>query len=335
MKVKQTLKKYFIPHEGNDHKPHFFREEAIAVLLIIVLAVFSVSVLTKLTIQKTGFGAAIITSVVYDLTNEARVQNNENKLAFNDTLTKAATLKANDMLANGYFAHTSPTGITPWHWFDVVGYKFFYAGENLAIDYTESADVQNAWLASPGHRANILNTKFTEIGIATITGPYQGRTATFVVETFGTPAQVAVAPVKTALPTKKITTVTKIAQAPTKNVLSASAATPVKTLSSDQNFIAVQNTDPKIAPASPDNSNITTAPHASWFSKLLLNPSAGMVRIYTILGIVIFIGLWLMILVEVRHQHPRNIVYGILILVLMAALYILYQEIFSGGLGIL
>ena len=70
----------------------------------------------------------------------------------------------------------------------LVGYPFKYAGENLAINFQDSKEVSDAWLASPEHKANILNPKFTEIGIATAQGMYSGKNATFVVQLFGTPA---------------------------------------------------------------------------------------------------------------------------------------------------
>ena len=60
-----------------------------------------------------------------------------------------------DMAEKSYFAHTSPEGLTPWYWITLAGYRFSLAGENLAIDFTESEDVENAWMNSPAHRASI------------------------------------------------------------------------------------------------------------------------------------------------------------------------------------
>jgi hypothetical protein len=106
-------------------------------------------------------------------------------------LTVAAQDKANDEATKGYFAHTSPQGLTPWYWFQQVGYNFDYAGENLAVNFSDSEDVTTAWMNSPEHRANILNTDFTQIGIAAAQGVYEGEPTTFVVEEFGTPAPAA------------------------------------------------------------------------------------------------------------------------------------------------
>ncbi|MBI5004417.1 hypothetical protein HZC00_04990 [Candidatus Kaiserbacteria bacterium] len=131
--------------------------------------------------------AAVVSAVIVDLTNGDRTTNDLSILKVNPVLVAAAQTKADDMAAKGYFAHTSPDGTDPWHWFAEAGYQFDYAGENLAIDFSDSADVERAWMNSPTHRENILNTQFTEIGIATAVGMYQGRMTTFVVQEFGTP----------------------------------------------------------------------------------------------------------------------------------------------------
>lgn len=130
---------------------------------------------------------AVIASVVVELTNGERAEEGLGTLSHSDTLTRAAEAKARDMAAKGYFAHVSPDGTTPWKWMADVGYTFVYAGENLAIDFDESPDVVRAWMASPSHRANIVGTQFSEIGVAVVDGVYEGRPATFVVQMFGTP----------------------------------------------------------------------------------------------------------------------------------------------------
>ncbi|MEK7063693.1 MAG: CAP domain-containing protein [Patescibacteria group bacterium] len=132
--------------------------------------------------------AAVVASVLVEITNNDRSSSGLGTLALSPILTQVAEAKARDMAAKGYFAHTSPEGITPWHWFQQEEYKFVYAGENLAVDFSESPDVSRAWMNSPTHRANILGTQFSEIGIATAEGMYQGRPTTFVVQVFGTPA---------------------------------------------------------------------------------------------------------------------------------------------------
>jgi len=137
--------------------------------------------------SKVSMFADVVSSVLALETNNFRLSNNEQTLSVSDLLTKAAQMKADDMAAKGYFSHTGPLGEQPWVWFDVVGYKYSYAGENLAVDYTESADVTEGWINSAKHKANLLNKNFTEIGIGVSKGVYEGHNTTFVVQFFAKP----------------------------------------------------------------------------------------------------------------------------------------------------
>jgi hypothetical protein len=92
------------------------------------------------------------------------------------------------MAKNSYFSHDSPTGVTPWHWFKEAGYPFVHAGENLAVYFTDSGEVVNAWMNSPTHRANIVGSQYREIGVGTARGTYDGFETVFVVQMFGTQA---------------------------------------------------------------------------------------------------------------------------------------------------
>jgi len=129
-----------------------------------------------------------------DLANRDRAELSTPPLVMNPKLAEAARLKLDDMIKNGYFDHHSPDGISPWHWFKEAGYDFIYAGENLAVNFADSEDVQRAWMASPLHKKNILNVNFTEIGIATGKGVYNGRESVFVVQMFGKPVPKPVLP---------------------------------------------------------------------------------------------------------------------------------------------
>lgn len=133
--------------------------------------------------------SAIYASVLVNLTNRDRALSNVAELRVNSLLEKAAQMKADDMAERGYFSHNTPEGRAPWYWFDKAGYKYVFAGENLAVNFTESEDVQTAWMNSRGHFLNIMNPRFTEIGIATSTGIYKGREAVFVVQMFGSPSK--------------------------------------------------------------------------------------------------------------------------------------------------
>jgi hypothetical protein len=156
----------------------------------VIGSVFLISSLQNFFMATNQF-ASVINSVLVDLTNTDRAAYNLGGLTVNQKLVEAAQAKANDMANKSYFAHTSPEGIDSWHWFKEVGYDFQSAGENLAVDFSDSADVQRAWMNSPSHRDNILNGKYTEVGIATASGIYQGHPTVFVVTMFGTPRKVA------------------------------------------------------------------------------------------------------------------------------------------------
>jgi hypothetical protein len=193
------LRDYFLPHQQNGYRPHLFsKTSVIALALFIIICEVGFIAQTKVVFLATDFLASVLPSVLTDLTNVARAENGLTTLTRNPLLDEAAQAAAQDMAAKGYFAHVAPDGTTPWHWLDVVGYKYSYAGQNLAVNFTDSENVETAWLNSPTHRENILKSQYTEVGFGTATGMYEGQETTFVVEYFGTPT--AVAPVKAAPP---------------------------------------------------------------------------------------------------------------------------------------
>lgn len=181
------MKNYFIPHKGNEFEPYVFKPKNIFLIFVLGILVASASYIGMIAIRNISLLASIQSAFLVDLANEDRIDQQVSTLTVNPILVEVAQRKANDMAAKGYFAHTSPEGKTPWFWFQDVGYTYVYAGENLAVNFTESIDVHNAWIASPTHKKNILDQRFTEIGIATAEGVYRGRKATFVVQMFGKP----------------------------------------------------------------------------------------------------------------------------------------------------
>lgn len=133
--------------------------------------------------------STVLPAVVTELTNEQRSQFSQQPLVRSELLDQAAKLKAEDMAKNSYFAHHSPDGISPWYWFQKVGYTYAFAGENLAVHFNDSKMVVDAWMNSPTHKANIIKNEYTEIGIGTAKGVYEGYDTVFVVQLFGTPAK--------------------------------------------------------------------------------------------------------------------------------------------------
>lgn len=194
------MKNYFIPNKHNKYDPHIFQTKKMLTVFVATLAIAVLASIGNVLLTTTGLLASIQSAFLVDLANQDRNQENVSVLSVNPILVEAAQKKANDMAEKSYFAHTSPEGVTPWFWFRDVGYDYMYAGENLAVNFTETVDVHQAWLASPTHRQNILDRRFTEIGIATADGFYKGRKATFVVQMFGKPRLVTATASALSLP---------------------------------------------------------------------------------------------------------------------------------------
>lgn len=102
---------------------------------------------------------------VVDLVNDIRRQYGLSELTLNEELSAVAREKSADMQRNGYFSHTSPTYGSPFDMMKSFGITYRSAGENIAMGYPTPAEVVNGWMNSEGHRANILNASFTEIGV--------------------------------------------------------------------------------------------------------------------------------------------------------------------------
>ena len=129
------------------------------------------------------------------LTNAERTSTGLPALGENTLLDRAALSKARDMIAKQYFEHISPTGQSASDLTVAEGYEFFMIGENLAMGGFESAQILvDAWMASPGHRTNILNPKYREMGAAAVYGTFEGRRVLFAVQIFGTPASLCPKP---------------------------------------------------------------------------------------------------------------------------------------------
>lgn len=103
---------------------------------------------------------------VLQLVNQERAKAGLPQLKMNGNLSSIAMVKAQDMFDNGYFDHQSPTYGSPFDMMRARGIVFSTAGENIAKGQTSAAEVMTQWMNSAGHRANILNGSFTQIGIA-------------------------------------------------------------------------------------------------------------------------------------------------------------------------
>ena len=125
---------------------------------------------------------------ILDIVNQERGKAGLQPLGFNVRLSAIAEGKAVDMINKQYFAHVSPSGTDVAQLAKMYGYEYIFLGENLAMgDFFSSKDVMEGWMNSPGHRANILNKNYTEIGISALRGNYQGRVVWYAVQEFGKP----------------------------------------------------------------------------------------------------------------------------------------------------
>lgn len=126
---------------------------------------------------------------VFAYTNLQRIENGLTPLLFSDELALAAGAKAQDMLSRQYFAHVSPQGLSASDFVGEAGYEYLAVGENLALgNFEGDQDLVQAWMDSPGHRANILNTAWQEVGVAVAEGVFEGTRVWVGVQMFGLPA---------------------------------------------------------------------------------------------------------------------------------------------------
>lgn len=279
---------------------------------------------------RTGdFYAAILPKVLVELANTDRHTSSLPSLSVNPILEETARRKALDMASRGYFAHVSPDGKSPWYWFAETGYNFSYAGENLAVNFTDSIDVERAWMNSPGHRANILNGNFSEIGIATARGTYQDRDTIFVVQMFGKPIRTVTSPLQTALAPARPpapASIPKPVQSPTPTPVTppvtppAVAAAHLETIEENEMFVAVKNVEAaedEIIPRATATKADTSV--ATLLQELITSPRLLTYGIYLILGGLIFFSLMLTLFLEIEKRHPRHIAYATFLLLLLAS----------------
>lgn len=294
------LKNRFIPHKGNNHRPHFLRHKNI---LITVSAVLLVELLfltgSFIIFPSQKFLSSILPAVLASATNSERVGSHVSPLKTNPLLEEAARLKSLDMAAKGYFAHIDADGKTPWDWLDEVGYNFSYAGENLAVNFTDSEEVIRAWMNSTAHRENILNSKFTEVGFGITKGVYENKEAVFVVQMFGHPAKV------------NIPAQTKIAKTNIPETPSAEASIP------------------EVAGASAEKIS-----QASIIQKIIAAPKASSNIILLVILVVVTVAILLNLFIRFEIQHPDLILNGLILLLIITSVIAVNKYLLSPNLKI-
>ncbi|MBU1102224.1 hypothetical protein KJ853_01025 [Patescibacteria group bacterium] len=181
----EYLKNIFIPTAENGFLPKNLQNKPLFLYAVGLIALKIALISAFLFLPRTQLFSDIASNELLNLINQARQEKNLPLLALNNQLNSAAKLKADDMVVNNYFDHTSSSGVTPWYWFRTAGYNYDYAGENLAMNFFESRAVFSAWMASPAHRDNILDPNFKEIGLAVKNGKIEKQETTLAVLTFG------------------------------------------------------------------------------------------------------------------------------------------------------
>jgi hypothetical protein len=332
----KTLHEHFVPSRHNAYQPHLLRFRIATRILSLVLIFEALYLVTTFAvIPRSDHLAAILTALLVEQTNEERAMEELGGLLVSERLTLAAQMKADDMVARGYFAHDAPDGTTPWHWFEKAGYAYAAAGENLAVNFTESRDVTNAWMRSPTHRANIMNGTYTEIGIATAHGTYKGRDAIFVVQEFGRPIE--------KLPTTPLPSIANVVQntvAPSEQKIAQSSplrpreiqTRPTPEVTSFTSTSAPQQPSTLGATAPPAQAvagtttteliavPATNTPAVSLVGALIASPrNMTNVVLFLFLGIVT-LTLGLTVAVKWRLQFPHLIANGILLIAIILSL---------------
>ena len=218
MKFAHRIAHLVWPRESNNQKAKLLHSSSLTFLAIaLILFQGFITLFPKFGPNILGYAANISPDEVIRLTNEKRAQNGLAPVALNSTLSQAAQAKGADMLNKDYWAHIAPDGTQPWKFFTDFGYRYRYAGENLARDFTNPASAVDAWMASPSHRENMLNTKYKEIGIAVVEGDLAGVDTTIIVQFFGTlySDTLPPAPIAQATPTPTVVVTITPIQIPT------------------------------------------------------------------------------------------------------------------------
>lgn len=120
---------------------------------------------------------------VLELTNNERIKQGKKALKWNDELARLASEHAEDMISRGFFSHNNPDGQTPFDRMKNAGISYIFAGENIAAgQYSPEAAVKE-WMNSEGHKKNILNPAFEQLGVAVVKG---GKYGIYWVQEFAT-----------------------------------------------------------------------------------------------------------------------------------------------------
>lgn len=183
-----------------------------------------------------------INGLLHD-TNSARISNGVAGLNLNDKLDAAAQAQADDMAARDYWSHYTPDGNPPWVFVTAQGYTYQKLGQNLATGFSDEQSTINGWLASPEHRANLLDPDFKDVGFGFSNNPNYtaagGGPMTIIVAFYGDPQVLAAA---TAAPPANIPSARVTAPAAAPAPVAAATTTPPAVQPATKNQAATSQT---------------------------------------------------------------------------------------------
>jgi hypothetical protein len=289
--MRHHLKHWFVPHKQNDHRPHLIRIHGLAVIALLVVGVqITANMMRPPSVRVLAYASNITPVDLLSETNQQRLSHGIPALRLDARLNQSATLKAGNMFSENYWAHVSPSGIQPWYWFQKAGYSYSYAGENLAMDFDTTDGTMQGWMNSPGHRANILNPSYTDVGFAVQNGTLVGGQTTLVVAHYGSQVNSSVAAAAPApSPPKAAPRVVALASTP-QPIQAAATPAPVPSIS------ATLSPRPVVASI---NRQTSSAPSPQKYS--LFKPLSLVGTLNT--GTIVTIGLLAILLVVYIYTH--------------------------------
>jgi len=242
--ITKYCKNFFIPCEENNYKPRSLDGRSFFVLVVVIVAIKLLGIASYFEYLGADIYNQIAQADIYTLTNQVRQDNGLSPLKVNSVLELSAQLKANDMVQSNYFGHESPSGVSPWYWFNKAKYGYTTAGENLAMNFVSSKEVINAWLNSETHKKNLLYADFSEIGVAIANGKINNQKTILVVQHFAKPTiatSVKANPVKSAKPVSTISPKPRpsVVATPSLTPESSSKQTPISLKSASSNVKGV------------------------------------------------------------------------------------------------
>lgn len=270
-------------------------------------------------------------SALLSSTNSQRGSHGAGALTLNDKLNAAAQAKANDMVARNYWSHNTPDGQEPWVFIDAQGYAYTKAGENLAYGFATSDATVIGWMNSPSHKANLIDTTFSEVGFgfANASDFVNTGNETVVVAMYAKPVVAAAStPVSTPTPTPKTAPAsTQTAQAPPISEPIPTETIVEDTVKAPEKIAAQPITTDTIVPATTETKSITllqqiTGGKAPW-SAVALSVIA--------LGLAVF---WIFkhaitvrkIIVEGEHFVAHHPIFDVVVVAVIAIVVYLSQS---------